>query len=171
MSEIQVNSEINCSNCVAACCRAGAALALNEIERQRHRKAMSVQVILKPKPNPQITKQLVNAVGVDGRTTTGVIDIEVPQHYGFYFLTKKCGNLAADNTCTRYDERPDACKQFEVGSDVCLSARAAYGLDGYQATRELDPAEPTKTVTRAQMRRIDLGIDLLNRAAGTKIYD
>ncbi len=36
---------------------------------------------------------------------------------------KRCKHLAGDNRCGIYGLRPDACSQFPVGSECCLSSR------------------------------------------------
>lgn len=40
-------------------------------------------------------------------------------------LMGRCGELSI---CTIYQERPSACRAFEMGSDRCDEARAAHGL-------------------------------------------
>ena len=49
--------------------------------------------------------------------------------------TKDCQQLGADNKCAVYDVRPDACRDFPMGSECCLYARdAEMGIfDGARA--------------------------------------
>lgn len=136
--------EISCDNCVGACCKAAATLILNKDETYRHRRAMTTKVLLRPKDYPQqypIDQEVLDKSGNRGKQR---VMMPVPRNYGLHILLTDCGNLTDDYRCGVYEDRPGACVNYEVGSEPCLAARAAFGLDGHEATVPLVRDEPIK---------------------------
>lgn len=122
------NSGVSCENCTAACCRAGTLMILSETDHQNNRKAMALRRLAKA--TRQVQPVLIQAEGVksDGTKYPIPMLINIPAHHGAYVMSKDCGRLKG-NRCGIYDDRPQACKDYIVGSPECLEARAAAGLD------------------------------------------
>jgi Fe-S-cluster containining protein len=113
---------------------------LSPAEYERNRRAMKLKAMVKPRSYPQIIHGRAFMLGADGHQRLGSAPpMEIPSHHGFYVLIADCGNLEAPQDgrisryCTVYDNRPAACRSFEVGSQACKTARAAAGLDGHGA--------------------------------------
>ena len=140
MSSRQGEGDVSCETCPAACCKAGSNLVLSLHEHERNRRVMKLQVVAKPRSYPQVIRGQAFTLGSDGkhylRPSPGVT---VPAHYGFYVLIEDCGNLEdpqpdrVSRPCKIYEDRPAACRSYEVGSQACRDARAAVGLDGHDA--------------------------------------
>lgn len=149
--------EVSCDNCVGACCRAAAGIVLSDIERSRHRKAMTLKTIVKPKPHEQqFAMGGMEQLSADGQRQAGHTQFRIPKYHGFHILLTDCGYLSPDDfTCQNYDERPDACIQYEVGSPECLAARATYGLDGHEeiVSSEIKTEPITLVIPRTLPRR------------------
>ena len=57
---------------------------------------------------------------------------------------RRCRHLEADNACAIYAFRPEACREFPVGSECCLSMREGAGLvDGVPARRAARRSAPS----------------------------
>jgi Fe-S-cluster containining protein len=41
-------------------------------------------------------------------------------------IRSECKNLDADGKCKIYDNRPDVCREYETGGEMCKAARRAY---------------------------------------------
>jgi Fe-S-cluster containining protein len=115
---------------------------------------MAVKAVVKPRAYPQVVKGQSFVQGPDGRhRLVPAPDIDVPAHHGFYVLQEDCGNLEPEQPdrvsrfCQSYDTRPEACRSYELGSQACLDARAAAGLDGHQ------PVPEEARLDREAMRR------------------
>ena len=145
------NSSVSCDACVAACCRAGSSIMLSDTERQRHRRRMNLQTLVKLRPYRQTVEVTNNQVD-DGSAQIRAVPgtLSVPAHRGFYVFLSDCQYLqrpaddenGENKTCSIYESRPEACKNYEVGSSACLAARAKFGLDGHQGTEPLNRDEP-----------------------------
>ena len=130
---------------------------LSSAEYQRHRKAMRLKTLLRPKAQRQEVS--VTAGEVQGGSYTAVdTTLSVPAHRGLHVLLSDCGNLEPGNElgrdnlrCGIYDERPTACRSFEVGSPACISTRAKFGLDGHEASQPLHREKPIKMVGWVQV--------------------
>ncbi len=149
MTEIVGGSEISCTNCVAACCRASTSMMLEHDEAYRNRRSMSLGTLVKERNRPQLVGVPVEIIDADGRRGREVRPMRLPPKTGFYLLLEDCGNLTEDNMCGVYEERPNACANYQVGSQECLDARAVFGLDGHEAQQELGmviSAESVKTM-------------------------
>ena len=124
---------ISCENCIAACCRAGASLAMTQDEVYRNRRNMNLEIVVKPKRYAQAVNLPAEQVDkVTGARVKVPERIPVKSNYGFYLLLSDCGNLTPDSRCAVYDQRPQACREYELGSEACLNARAVFGLDGHE---------------------------------------
>jgi Fe-S-cluster containining protein len=137
MKELPKNTnteeEISCQTCVAACCRAGSAILLSETEVSLHKRALgNPKPILRPKKYPQQLEQDIEGIS-DGKPTKVRTILDVPQNHGAYILLIDCTNIQPDQgyACANYDNRPSACQVYGMGSEACLAARAAFGLDGH----------------------------------------
>ncbi len=137
-------TEVNCSNCVGACCRAPTALMLDAQEAYRHRRSMKLEPIVKPKNYDQRVILQVESLDADGRRVPVPTAVRVKSRYGFYMLTEDCGYLTDDGECSNYDDRPKSCKEYEMGSELCLNARGVYGLDGHEAQVEITSRTDTQ---------------------------
>lgn len=126
--EVEV-PEISCSNCRAACCRAGAALILDSSEYQIHRAAMGLRTVVKPARTAQ--KAVIKSEGIDenGDKYPKRAVMDIPPGAGFFVMTQDCGRLDSNYSCTVYEKRPRACANYEVGSVECIMARVAVGVD------------------------------------------
>src|SRR5665213_202316 len=111
--------EISCSTCIAACCRAGAALQLTHDEVYRNKQKMELHQVYKERKYPQEVPVPVEKFDSSGRHRA-IVKMHIPARYGLYVLTNDCGNLTEDNQCGVYEERPRACRDYEVGSTACL---------------------------------------------------
>lgn len=122
-AESSPETEISCSNCAAACCRAGGTLVLDSSEFQLHRAAMKLRAIVKARNHPQKAMLFPE-------NSPPVIQ-ELPAGVGLYSMGQDCARIDANNGCSIYDDpsRPKACANYQVGSEQCLIARANAGLD------------------------------------------
>jgi Fe-S-cluster containining protein len=149
------SSKVSCDDCVAACCRAGAALMLSETEVSLHKRKMNLKALLRPKSYPQRYPVDMERLDEQGNIVRRAVMLPVPQRHGFYLLLADCGYLSGDDfSCGSYDERPRACQEYEIGPEECLSARAVFGLDGHEAQQPTEiRTEPIKVkVPRYQTR-------------------
>jgi Fe-S-cluster containining protein len=144
-------AEVSCDNCVAACCRAGQSIMLNALEYQQHRRAMTLKRLLKAESHRQEVAVDMWRVDEKGKQVAAPGSLSIPPHHGFYVFLTDCGNLgpcsqegAENRRCGVYDDRPGACRRFEMGSEACLSTRAKYGLDGHEARDTLQRGEPLR---------------------------
>jgi Fe-S-cluster containining protein len=55
-----------------------------------------------------------------------VLSGTLPPEVGIYQLLADCGNLGANYQCLIYENRPNACRNFLVGSVACAEARNIY---------------------------------------------
>lgn len=121
---------VSCQNCVAACCKAGAAMQVTEHEAYMNKRKMNLVRQLKARPQPQSI--LVEAEGFNetGKRIPVPTPMIVPAYHGLYLLLEDCGHLTADSKCGIYgsSDRPRACAAYEVGSSACLDARKAAGI-------------------------------------------
>lgn len=124
-------AEVSCANCRAACCRSGSLLILSSSEHQRHRAAMKLKTMTKPRDYPQAA--IVQAEGVDasGRKYPIPTRMNLPRNHGLYLMEQDCAHIGDDFGCEIYDapHRPQSCASYEVGSEACLAARAAMGIE------------------------------------------
>lgn len=130
------DTEVSCQTCVAACCRAGSGIILSETEVSVHKRQMGpLKAVLRPKKYPQQHQQDIEGIS-NGKPARVLVSLEVPQYHGFYIMLTDCGNIDPDSRygCKDYDNRPNACRVYEVGSEACKAARATYGLDGHTGT-------------------------------------
>lgn len=65
---------------------------------------------------------VVNADGTFFLGTRGRAESNHPVCVGLH------GRVGGSCRCTIYDQRPDNCRRFEVGSDLCEAARIEAGL-------------------------------------------
>lgn len=142
---------ISCDTCVAACCRAGSSIMLTSIEKQRHRRAMDLRQLIKPRTYRQEVSVTADELDESGSHQAVDAALSVPPHHGLYVLLTDCHNLEerkdgseVNRPCAVYENRPTACRNFEPGSSACLSARARFGLDGHDPTTSLKRTEPLR---------------------------
>jgi Fe-S-cluster containining protein len=124
--------EVSCDNCTAACCRAGSLVVLDEIEHQKHRKAMALRTLIRFRRYAQAAFIEAEGINPDGTKYPMPMVIKVPANRGAYLMEQDCGRLE-DNKCGIYEERPQACRDYKVGSPECIEARAAAGLKQEEA--------------------------------------
>lgn len=121
---------VSCQNCVGACCKAGTAIQLTEREAYENKRKMSLERIVKARRYPQ--QIVIQAEGFDesGKRIPVPTPMTITRDHGLYSLMEDCGHLTPDNKCEIYDspQRPQACRNYEVGSTACLGARQAAGL-------------------------------------------
>lgn len=113
-------AEINCTNCVAACCRAGMSIEMSKKERAEHEGFMKTRTTVEPQP---YGRMMPTRSPSTQQMTIGIVN---PFH-GFYLLMEDCGRLDG-NLCSVYTDRPKACRAFEMGGPGCLAARKKAGL-------------------------------------------
>jgi Fe-S-cluster containining protein len=124
---------------------------LTEVDKQKHRRAMKLKTMVKPQSYRQEVAVKADEVTEDGGTRTVDSTLSLPPHSGMHVFLLDCGHLeppkddgTENRMCTIYAERPTACRNFEMGSAACLSARARFGLDGHEATAQLNRKEPLR---------------------------
>jgi Fe-S-cluster containining protein len=124
---------------------------LTDVDKQKHRRAMTLKTMVKPKNTRQEVAVKAEEVTDDGGRRTVNSTLSLPPHNGMHVFLLDCGHLeppkedgAENRMCTVYSERPTACRNFEVGSAACLSARARFGLDGHEATAPLNRQQPIR---------------------------
>lgn len=140
--------EISCQNCVAACCRAGAALVLSRDEVYRNKRKMALHRLYKEQKYPQSVPIPMETFSSTGVRQKEIVSMPIPADYGLYILLEDCGNLTEDGRCAVYEDRPRACRDYEVGATACQDARAAFGLDGHDAQQAI--GQPVKVqITRS----------------------
>ncbi len=142
----ETNTDISCANCVAACCRAGATLMMTKDEASQHRRAMQTKVLMRPKDYPQRMPLDQSVLDEDGNRVRKRVMAAIPRKYGFYILLTDCGHIAEDFSCNDYENRPESCRSYEVGSEACLDARATFGLDGHEQTAQFNPDKPITVI-------------------------
>lgn len=83
---------------------------------------MQLRTLLPPKDDYQFVSYTVPSVGS--------FAARIRPGRGFYMLLHDCGRLdPATSLCRNYEDRPEACRDFEAGSEVCLNLRRLAGLD------------------------------------------
>jgi len=104
---------------------------MTELEHEQHRRFMETKIVLKPKNYEQAAPIKMEVLDKNGKRSPREAVISVRKHYGWYVLRSDCGHLENYN-CGDYDHRPQACKEYEMGGEACLNARAMAGLDGHE---------------------------------------
>lgn len=119
--DVRSESEINCMECTAACCRAGMGMALSPAERVKHANVLMLKTIVEPTEEVRVVPPLS-----DQEDSVVVL----PGH-GVYELREDCTYLMSNNRCGIYfsPDRPEACSIMEEGSIPCLIARAHIGYN------------------------------------------
>ncbi len=140
------SEEISCETCVAACCRAGMTFMLSETEVSIHRRQMRLKSILKPRDYAQRFPVDAQRLDANGNIKKVRTNLPIPKRTGFYILLTDCGNIAEDNSCANYENRPQSCRTYEIGSEECRAARAEFGLDGHEYMRGDRPIETTEPI-------------------------
>lgn len=118
----------SCNNCVGACCRAGTAIELTEREAYENRHQMTLSRLVEARRRQQQVIIQAEGFDADGRRVAVPTLMRISRDHGLYALTEDCGHLTDDNRCGIYENRPQACRNYEVGSAACLGARQAAGL-------------------------------------------
>lgn len=133
----------NCQNCQAACCRGYPLLIMSLADEElvfMNRGGNRFQTIEKPAGHDRENvrypagayiypeKGTIQYIYEAGRSTE-----PLPANYGRYALLGDCQYLATDQNgweyCSVYEERPQVCRDFEMGSPKCLSLRLLAGVD------------------------------------------
>jgi Fe-S-cluster containining protein len=96
---------VSCASCISACCLKYTVLPLTPVEAAQLREDGS---------------QLVELPKWTARRT--------PRGTAAYLLQEDCANLqrdeaTGDTSCAKYDQRPQACRNFEAGDTPCLEMR------------------------------------------------
>ncbi|HET7740359.1 MAG TPA: YkgJ family cysteine cluster protein, partial [Mycobacterium sp.] len=104
----EVPDGISCETCTALCCKAPVNMIMTTEEVERHSPPMDLEVVVKP-------RRFRQHVPVEGSQR----NIEIAAGYGLFELRSGCANLADDNRCSIYSQRPDCCRDFAVGSTAC----------------------------------------------------
>jgi Fe-S-cluster containining protein len=132
------STEVNCGNCVGACCRAGTwmELTLEEVARML-RAGTKVQTLHQPvdAAGTVIIQRVIDTAIVDGQPMELVEDrpVSLTAGHGLYRLLVDCAFLEVGEvgvTCTAYDDRPGLCRDFESGGEGCLEIRRATVAHG-----------------------------------------
>lgn len=118
---VEAESVVSCDRCTGACCRAGTAIGLTQIERFNHAAKLSLKAIVAPEPFDRWLDPLSSLE--DPRL--------IPAGLGIYEMQQDCGYLTEDSQCAIYDDpnRPQACASMEVESISCLVVRANAGFE------------------------------------------
>ncbi len=95
-------------------------------EHKRHSPTMDLNVIVKPARY----RRRIRYEKSEGSTEQRYLD--VPSGLGVFELASGCANLDESNRCSVYANRPNCCRDFEMGSPACLKARRDAGLDADQ---------------------------------------
>ena len=136
-------SEISCQNCVAACCKGDPfitmQLSADEAEFMREC-GNALQTIVEPADydQPDARYPIGGRVYLDRGTIQYIYNKErptepLPAGFGRFALIGACKYLRTDEVgheyCSVYDQRPEVCRNFPVGSEKCQSFRRKYGID------------------------------------------
>ena len=79
-----------------------------------------------PVPLTDVERKLLEAAG-----TVLEWSARIDSDRASYILKSRCGHVREDNSrfaCGVYDKRPDACRNFPIGSPVCQKLRRAHGI-------------------------------------------
>lgn len=98
---------------------------------------MALKPMYKERDYTQKVPILQEYTDANGQRRPRPVMMRLPAFYGLYILTEDCGNLTEDNKCGVYEKRPEACRDYEMGSQDCLDARSVFGLDGHTAQVQL----------------------------------
>lgn len=136
--------EISCEGCIGACCKSSfgtsVVMDLDKGEYSRLTEAgTDFLTLVDPEPYNRYNALMPYGEIVDPDTGTSelVFDRSAPglllmAGYGRYILRGACGNLAEENgraICMDYDNRPQVCRDFDVGGEECLDLRNRYGIE------------------------------------------
>ena len=104
---LDIDPTVDCHSCGGVCCHAGTVLPLSLQEAG-----------------------LLQAAGTDMVVQThDPYDVPAPDGRQFYLLNGDCGNLDADGRlCTVYEDRPQVCRDFVMGSVACQGIRDNRGV-------------------------------------------
>lgn len=133
-------SEISCTNCIGACCR-NVIIELSRKEQKLIEKA-GTHLVTIAKPKQRDREKVLYPYGsrIDEKTGNKVPLYMRGHEYaplaaglGRFMINGECGYLKTDDegwqSCSIYDERPEACRNFEVGGHKCRLLRVLYGVD------------------------------------------
>ena len=71
-------------------------------------------------PRMQVLKKISGETGINGRCVQTCEGVNGTQCVALR------GTIGEETSCAIYDNRPEICRQFAPGSDVCLEARAEH---------------------------------------------
>lgn len=143
-SSIEVASEpleINCHNCIGACCRGPITMDLSNQELEFMRRPGAIlQTVVGPDTIYREQARYPYDYIVDDvkETIRFLLDPSdpykpLPAGVGRYMLIGKCGYLKEDEDgweyCSAYEQRPQVCKDFVEGSLSCQEVRQFAGVD------------------------------------------
>ena len=136
------NPEISCDDCNAACCRGNPVLtmqlSLKEVKFMK-KGGNRIQTIVEPAGHVQEKARYPIGANIDPiRRTVRWIYLKgketepLPAGMGRYALFGECQYLETDENgheyCGVYDNRPQVCRDFEMGGDKCQTFREREGL-------------------------------------------
>jgi Fe-S-cluster containining protein len=130
-------SEVACSNCEGACCQGGNMDLSMEEASFLVEKGASLLLLVPPEDydRDEVISPLTIMVSEDSPSEFKMASTMEPLAAGFgrFIMTRVCPYLDESSEgwpkCTAYEDRPAACRNFEMGSESCLSARQTYGVD------------------------------------------
>lgn len=118
-----VRKDIDCDSCTAACCRAGMQMIMTSSEVLMNSLRIRRKVEIPAQSEPQF-------VAFRNRETGEITEKIIPPDTEVSRLQVDCGNLTPDNRCGIFDSpyRPQACINFEPGSEACMYSREQAGI-------------------------------------------
>lgn len=137
-------SEVNCSECSAACCKGSTTIELSASEYEQMSQAgtdflvvaepvdFDRDNIVYPSGNFEINEKSQVAINLEEVTRVEPLAADL----GWYVMLGECANLRrfmGREIRGIYPTRPDACRAFQVGEFTCLLLRNQAGISG-QAT-------------------------------------
>jgi Fe-S-cluster containining protein len=130
-----INPEVSCHDCFGACCQGPMTMQLTLAEKdQLERVGTKFQTILDPVDYDRDDARypISFSINTERKTIQWIYEKTrptepLPANYGRYMMVGACGWLFRQGKrarrCGTYETRPQVCRDFEMGSENCITMR------------------------------------------------